>query len=322
MTTELISQVLPLRGIAAGDLVETESAAGVSGHSALGTLAAKSAVNDADWSGAALSVANGGTGATTGAAACAALGAVKIAGDTMIGTLALPAGSAGAPGLNFGAATAGFYAPAAGQVGITANGVLQMQVTQSNILTRATTAFAFDAVTPRVQLNETSAVTTGAANIQWSNNSTGPRQYFGKSRGTAAGTHTIVVSGYELGGSYFAGSDGAAFVTAASITVEVDGTPGVGDMPGRIVFSTTADGAAAPTERLRIDNAGNLQMAGANTVITAARLLVLRSYTVATVPAATPAGAEIYVADESGGAVPAFADGTNWRRCTDRAVIS
>ena len=30
----------------------------------------------------------------------------------------------------------------------------------------------------------------------------------------------------------------------------------------------------------------------------------------------------IYVNDESGGGVPAFSDGTDWRRCTDRAVVS
>lgn len=30
----------------------------------------------------------------------------------------------------------------------------------------------------------------------------------------------------------------------------------------------------------------------------------------------------IYISDESGGAVPAFSDGVNWRRCTDRAVVS
>lgn len=30
----------------------------------------------------------------------------------------------------------------------------------------------------------------------------------------------------------------------------------------------------------------------------------------------------IYVADEGGGAVPAFSDGAAWRRCTDRAVVS
>lgn len=34
------------------------------------------------------------------------------------------------------------------------------------------------------------------------------------------------------------------------------------------------------------------------------------------------AGAMVYCSNESGGAVPAFYDGTNWRRVTDRAVVS
>lgn len=46
------------------------------------------------------------------------------------------------------------------------------------------------------------------------------------------------------------------------------------------------------------------------------------SYTVAGVPSASPAGQIIYVSNESGGAVLAFSDGTNWRRVTDRAVVS
>jgi hypothetical protein len=47
------------------------------------------------------------------------------------------------------------------------------------------------------------------------------------------------------------------------------------------------------------------------------------TYTVATVPSVSlyPRGV-IYVSDESGGAVLAFSDGTNWRRVTDRAIIS
>lgn len=51
--------------------------------------------------------------------------------------------------------------------------------------------------------------------------------------------------------------------------------------------------------------------------------LQLASYTVATVPSAAgwPNG-QIMVSDESGGAVPAFSDGVNWRRYTDRAIIS
>ncbi len=49
----------------------------------------------------------------------------------------------------------------------------------------------------------------------------------------------------------------------------------------------------------------------------------LASYTVATVPsAATYPRGQIYVSDESGGATPAFSDGTNWRRYADRVVIS
>ena len=45
------------------------------------------------------------------------------------------------------------------------------------------------------------------------------------------------------------------------------------------------------------------------------------SYTVATLPTAT-AAQQIYVSDETGGAVMAFSDGTNWRRCTDRVIVS
>ena len=48
-----------------------------------------------------------------------------------------------------------------------------------------------------------------------------------------------------------------------------------------------------------------------------------KSYTVAGVPsAATYPRALIYVSNEAGGAVLAFSDSTNWRRVTDRAVIS
>lgn len=47
-------------------------------------------------------------------------------------------------------------------------------------------------------------------------------------------------------------------------------------------------------------------------------------HTVATLPLNTdnPLGKTIYVSDESGGAVLAFNDGTNWRRITDRSIVS
>lgn len=52
--------------------------------------------------------------------------------------------------------------------------------------------------------------------------------------------------------------------------------------------------------------------------------LLLPSYTVSQLSSltASPAGQFVYCSNESGGAVPAFSDGTNWRRVTDRAIVS
>jgi len=84
---------------------------------------------------------------------------------------------------------------------------------------------------------------------------------FGKSRAASIGTFTVVQNNDELGVIRFAGADGTDLQSqAASIAAFVDGTPGANDMPGRLVFSTTADGAASPTERLTIDNAGLVKL--------------------------------------------------------------
>lgn len=49
----------------------------------------------------------------------------------------------------------------------------------------------------------------------------------------------------------------------------------------------------------------------------------LASFAKASLPTASLwTGALIYVTDDVGGAVPAFSDGTNWRRVQDRAIIS
>lgn len=47
----------------------------------------------------------------------------------------------------------------------------------------------------------------------------------------------------------------------------------------------------------------------------------LKSYTTSTLPPASVAGGMIYVTDAVGGSVPAFSDGSDWRRVTDRVVI-
>ena len=93
---------------------------------------------------------------------------------------------------------------------------------------------------------------------RFSNNANGPALSLYKNRGATVGANAIVSSGDELGTIAFRGYDGAAYRAGAFITGSVDGTPGSSDMPGRLVFSTTADGSATPTERMRIDSSGAL----------------------------------------------------------------
>ena len=69
-----------------------------------------------------------------------------------------------------------------------------------------------------------------------------------------------VSEGNGLGGIRFAGNDttGNNYTTLGEIICQADGTHAAGDNPTRLVFSTTADGASSPTERLRIDSSGNV----------------------------------------------------------------
>lgn len=104
----------------------------------------------------------------------------------------------------------------------------------------------------------------------------GPLLMLGKSRGSTIGSNTIVQNGDTLGSIYFCGADGSDLDTpGGGIYCEVDGTPGGNDMPGRLVFSTTADGAASPTERMRITNGGNVLF---NATAVVEQGLVLISY--------------------------------------------
>ena len=75
---------------------------------------------------------------------------------------------------------------------------------------------------------------------------------------------TIVTSGDTIGNVTWQGNDGSKFVQAARIEAQVDGTPGADDMPGRLVFFTTADGQSTPTERMRITSAGYLKVSDNN----------------------------------------------------------
>jgi hypothetical protein len=91
------------------------------------------------------------------------------------------------------------------------------------------------------------------------NGSSGAYLALGASRGSTSGDFTILQSGDRLGQIRFAGADGVDLTSiGAEIKAEVDGTPGSNDMPGRLVFSTTADGASTPTVRMVINSFGTV----------------------------------------------------------------
>jgi hypothetical protein len=87
-----------------------------------------------------------------------------------------------------------------------------------------------------------------------------------RSRGTLA-VPTIVQNNDSLWNMYIAGNDGTDLALAAEIRVEVDGTPGSNDMPGRILLRTTPDGSQAPVDAVKIDSAQNVTVSAGNLVI-------------------------------------------------------
>jgi hypothetical protein len=89
----------------------------------------------------------------------------------------------------------------------------------------------------------------------------GPTFAIAHSRGSTSGSYTALVSGDDCGAIGFYGADGTSDILAATIRAQVDGTPGANDMPGRLVFSTTSDGSASPTEACRITSDKYLRMA-------------------------------------------------------------
>ncbi len=86
-----------------------------------------------------------------------------------------------------------------------------------------------------------------------------PTLAFLKSGHATAGSNTTVAADEVLGEIIFYGADGTDFESpAARIQCAVDATVGTGDMPGRLVLSTTADAGETLTEALRIDSAQRL----------------------------------------------------------------
>ena len=97
--------------------------------------------------------------------------------------------------------------------------------------------------------------------------SAGPATFtFGKTRGTDPLNSGDVIGRLEAAGrDATAAGGGDERTPIARIEFVADAAAALDNMPGRIVFQTTASGSNTPTERMRIDSAGNVGIGGTPT---------------------------------------------------------
>ena len=129
----------------------------------------------------------------------------------------------------------------------------------STVLIGGQSSDSVGGATCNLQLEGTSTADSSISLKCNTNGTTAPTIRFGKSRGTSVGSDTVVQDGDELGVIVFSGADGTDTETQGAVIIAaVNGTPGGNDMPTRLVFQTTADGAASTTERMRIGSTGEI----------------------------------------------------------------
>ena len=115
---------------------------------------------------------------------------------------------------------------------------------------------------PHIQVNGTTVNSASMSLTSWDDNVVGyygPAIFLAKSGSSTIGTNSRLNNANSILGSViFSGDDGDEFIKGAMIQGAVDGATGGNDMPGRLMFHTTADGAQEPIERLRISADGTL----------------------------------------------------------------
>ncbi len=153
--------------------------------------------------------------------------------------------------------------------------------------------------------------------------STGPVFRLTKGRGTNSGK-AAVANADSSGSIFFAAmGDASTEVNHISITGTVtQATPSPTAMGARLAIGMCEVGSSTRTEFLRGEHATGLSIRS-RVVVDQDGGIQKYSRTVAQINALTPtAGREFFCSNESGGAVPVFGDGTNWRRMTDRAIMT
>jgi hypothetical protein len=156
---------------------------------------------------------------------------------------------------------------------VDASGKVIQGYTASVGFARSTTGGTNATNAPNVQAVGTASGTTQLGTYLYSDTTATAKAgvTLARSRGADPVTRGALVSGDAISGVEFVGDNGTAMAAAATVFGAVDGTPS-SDMPGRLVFSTTAVGTVFPAERMRIDSAGDV---GIGTTNPTARLNVV-----------------------------------------------
>jgi len=108
--------------------------------------------------------------------------------------------------------------------------------------------------------------TNVAAFIMHRHHATLPAILVGSRTKGSTDAHVVVADNDTLLAIMAVGWDGTDYEQGAQIRFQVDGVPGDNDMPGRIVFLTTPDGATIPVEQMRISEDGTINAVTALTI--------------------------------------------------------
>lgn len=179
---------------------------------------------------------------------------------------------------------------------------------------------------------ETSGTLTASGNVTGSNilgNGSGLSGINVFSNVTISGGNSALASGIADTLTLTAG-DGITIVADAGNNIVTIATSGTGDS----IFATGGDMGTVEEAVTASEDLGLVTETPAATEIDMGTIvqggilypdqLVLPAKTVAELAniSATPAGQFVFCSNESGGSIPAFSDGTNWRRVSDRAIIT
>jgi hypothetical protein len=197
--------------------------------------------------------------------ASAAIAGTKVSPDfgsqTIVttGIFSSAAGTAAAPSIAFtGDTNTGLWSPAADTIAASTGGSERLRIDSSGrLLVGTSTSTDYYGATAKSYITDQGGENLPLALETFRDDEAGAYLILGHSRSGTAGNYTILQPDDGLGLISFNGSDGTDLASVgATIKAEVDGTPGANDMPGRLVFSTTADGASSPTERMSISSFG------------------------------------------------------------------